>query len=439
MEQIDVIVIGAGAAGLMAAMQLSRGGKRVLLLEANNRLGGRVHTLYNAPGAEYIELGAEFIHGDLKTTIAALNEAGIGYRPSGGQMWHVHDGIIKQEHHFIEDWEEFKDKLGQLQEDIPINDFLDKYFMGQQYDALKTSVRRYAAGYDTADPDRASSLALRKEWMEDNEGAQHHVNGGYMPLINYMAAEVGKCGGTITTNAIVKEIQWREGRVTVLTAECRTYSAAKCIITIPLGILQAGNEAKCGVSFSPALPHHMAALQSMGMGNVIKILFVFKEAFWKDNDLIHCAAGKMDNMAFLFSDQRIPTWWTQHPDADSTILTGWLGGPDAEKLKGTPDEELLTIAKASLAGIFSITVQDIDNMLVTAYIANWPADPYALGAYTYATVATNAALQLLNAPVANTLYFAGEAYYTDTVMGTVDAALASGKEVAERINGERYL
>ncbi|MDR3681943.1 MAG: NAD(P)/FAD-dependent oxidoreductase [Flavipsychrobacter sp.] len=433
MNNSDIIIAGAGAAGLMAAMQLARAGKKVTVLEANNRLGGRIHTLYNVPGTDYIELGAEFIHGDLEVTLAALKEANINYRPSGGETWHAADGTIKKEDFFLPGWQLFEERLKSLEEDMSINAFLEEQFKGNEYEDLKTSVRRYAAGYDTADPNRASALALRKEWIEDDEGDQHKVNGGYMSLIQYMADEIEKHGGTILTDNTVKDVEWSEGGVTVITADHKEYGAAKCIIALPLGVLQAGYNAQCGIRFIPALPDHMAALQSMGMGSVIKILFVFKEPIWQNKDIVKNVDGNNKKMGFIFSDEQVPTWWTQSPDR-SKILTGWLGGPNAAQYKNSSDEELIVIAKRSLAAIFNITVESLEDYLLITKAANWPADPHILGAYSYATIATHDALQLLNKPVAQTLYFAGEAYFTDTVVGTVDAALASGKQVAEVIN-----
>ncbi len=433
MTRADIIVIGAGAAGLMAAMQLSKSGKKILVLEANDRIGGRIHTIYDNGLA--LEMGPEFIHGDLPISLRLLNDAGIGYRPSGGEMWRAQDGKLTHEDHFIKDWGLFEEHLRGLDEDMTINDFLDKYFGGEPFGELRTSVRQYAAGYDNADPARASAVALRKEWLEEEEGEQHKINGGYMVVINYLAGKVVEHGGSILKNTTVKEIRWQHDNVELITDIGAMYTASKCIVTIPLGVLQAGYDSKCGIRFVPELPAHTAALQSMGMGNVIKILFVFKEIFWKKDAITARAQGNMERMLFLFSDEQIPTWWTQYPDA-SPVLTGWVGGPNALALKEKDDAEITSLAMASLSGIFNLSVSEIEGMLEAVYINNCPADPYMLGSYSYATVQTKNALELLNVPVADTIYFAGEAYYTGVEMGTVEAALASGALTAEKIMNE---
>lgn len=428
----DVIIIGAGAAGLMAAMQLSRGGRKVLVLEARDRIGGRIYTLYDEQKGFPLEIGAEFIHGDLPVTLSLLQEAGIAYTASGGEMWRAQDGVLTHEYHFIKGWHLFEEQLEALEEDMSINSFLDKHFSGDSFEELRTSVRRYAEGYDNADPNRASALALRREWLEEETAEQHKVDKGYSTVIHFMADIIQKNGGNIITNATVKEIQWQEGAVTITTSYGHTYTASKCIITAPLGILQADKTAQCSIGFSPAIPNHTAALKDMGMGTVIKILLVFKERFWKNEAIVTRAKGSMEKMLFIFSEAPVPTWWTQYPD-ESPLLTGWLGGHKAEELRNSSDEEVLQIAIDSLASIFQLSGEEIKGLLLKSIVANWGADKYTLGSYTYATVETAQALELLMQPVKDTLYFAGEAFYTGSEMGTVEAALASGKSVAERI------
>ena len=86
MEKTEIIIIGAGATGLMAAYQLSRSGKKVTVIEARDRKGGRINTLKNSSFSSEVELGAEFIHGNLPLTLQVLKEAGIKYYPAGGEM-----------------------------------------------------------------------------------------------------------------------------------------------------------------------------------------------------------------------------------------------------------------------------------------------------------------------------------------------------------------
>ncbi len=95
MKDIDILIIGAGAAGLMAAYTLSNAGKKVAILEARNRAGGRIHTLENASFFKHAELGAEFVHGNLPITLRLLKKAGIRYYPAWGEMWHYSNGAFR--------------------------------------------------------------------------------------------------------------------------------------------------------------------------------------------------------------------------------------------------------------------------------------------------------------------------------------------------------
>jgi monoamine oxidase len=116
-----------------------------------------------------------------------------------------------------------------------------------------------------------------------------------------------------------------------------------------------------------------------------------------------------------------------------SLLTGWLAGPQVEKLNAVSEDKILKMAISSLSEIFKIEEDRITQYLVASHLANWNSDPFTLGAYAYAMVNTSEARKVLNEPVDKTLYFGGEALYEGAEMGTVEAALASGKNVARRI------
>jgi monoamine oxidase len=137
-------------------------------------------------------------------------------------------------------------------------------------------------------------------------------------------------------------------------------------------------------------------------------------------------------MFFMFSNEMIPSWWTQYPEPHLT-LTGWVAGPKATALSGKSDDELADLALQSLSNIFEISRQELNKELVTVKVNNWAADPFARGAYSYATPETATAIRELLKPVDNKLYFAGEALYEGEVGGTVEAALSSGRDAAKRI------
>ena len=416
-----IIIIGAGASGLMSARILAEKNHNVTVIEAQDRIGGRIHEL-NGKFSRPVEAGAEFIHGDQSLTLALLHEANGEAIKLNGKHYTLNKGELDQGDFIDDQWDELTEALKTLKTDTDMASFLDRHFRGEAYQDLRHRVQRFAEGFDTADIRRVSALALREEWSETDEDHQYHIREGYSSLMQYLAKKVKAAGGTIKLSARVHEIAWRKDYVKVTTESGSSIEGDKVIVSVPLGVLQKGT-----IRFTPDLPQHRTAFQAMGFGGVIKFLFEFDEPFWEDH-----ASRKLKNLAFLFSDADIPTWWTQLPD-QTPLLTGWFGGPrtfHAHHQTG----ELLARAITSLQYIFKLTPSEIESRIRHGHIADWTQDPYTHGAYGYTTVDTPSALALVTKPVQDTLYFAGEAMYEGPSMGTVEAALTSGKEVAEKIN-----
>ena len=433
MKKADIIVIGAGATGLMAARILVKSGKKVTVLEARNRCGGRIHTISDELFLKNTELGAEFIHGDLPVTLNLLNEAGIRYHPADTEMWHYNNGKFSTGVSYVKEWELLLKKLNLLKSDITINKFLQIEFPGEKYSDLRKSVQEFVSGYDTADPNKASAFALRVEWQSEGHGSQHRIDGGYGSLIKYLENEILNSGGCICMEKIVKEIHWQKGKVKVITNKKEVYTAAQIIIALPLGVLQLTNTEKGAVTFHPAIIEQSNAIQAMGFGAVIKILLEFSEAFWEDDTSEKLAGKSLKNMGYLFSDEIIPTWWTQVPQ-HTAVFTGWVGGPAAVEKMHYLKEELLKQSLQSLGNIFKRTINELKEKLLVFKIIDWTIEPFTRGAYAYDTIETPASRKLLKRPIMNTIYFSGEYLYEGPAMGTVEAALTSGEEAAKKIS-----
>ncbi|MDR3697073.1 NAD(P)/FAD-dependent oxidoreductase [Mucilaginibacter sp.] len=431
MNKADILIIGAGATGLMAAYKLTKAGRKVILLEARDRCGGRIHTINEKSFSKNTELGAEFIHGDLPVTLRLLKKAGIAFNPASGEMVHYKNGKFDNDEG-VEGWDLLMQKLKTIDKDISINQFLDKEFAGDEFNELKQSVRQFAAGYDSADPDKASTFALRNEWLNDDEEAQYRVNGGYGKLVDYLENEIKNASGSIIFNSIVTEVQWQPGHVAAITYIGTVYEAGQLLVALPLGVLQACKDQLGAITFIPPISEQMAAINQMGFGAIIKILLEFDEPFWIDKQTQAQAGKSLENMSFLLSDEEIPTWWTQAPEP-STVITGWLGGPPAAAKKDVPDEEILKQSLQSLCNIFKRDMEELKSKLVASRIVNWTKDPFTRGAYAYDTVNASTFREILKQPVDNTLFFAGEYLYEGAAMGTVEAALTSGEEVAKKM------
>ena len=432
MQTTDVLIIGAGAAGLMAAYRLSESGKKVIVLEARNRTGGRIHTISHESFFKHAELGAEFIHGNLPVTLNLLKEANIKYSAASGEMVRYDKGKFINHEGFIENWDLLLKKLNELEQDTDIANFLQTHFPGEEYIGLRDGVSKYVAGYDTADTNKVSAFALRNEWNNEDDNAQHRLDDGYCSMITYLANKCKENGGSVYLNSAVTQIDWKQAlvKVTIVTGE--VYTAEKVIIALPLGVLQADRNEKGAIEFHPPIKEQSQAINNLGFGAIIKFLLEFKDAFWENNDTKKLAGKSLKDMAFLISDENIPTWWTQYPK-HSTLLTGWLAGPRAKEKISNTNDEILQQALQSLSNLFKLSVDDLRAKLIASSIMNWTAEPFTRGSYSYDTVAAPEARKVLDGGVENTLFFAGEYLYEGPAMGTVEAALTSGQNVAKGI------
>lgn len=139
----DVIIIGAGAAGLSAARILSGEKKSVTIFEARDRIGGRIYTIRGEGFSFPVEAGAEFMHGELPLTKGLMEKANISYFAGEGNTWHMMDNTLSQGDFFSDDWDVLMRKLQQLDYDMTIGKFLELHFSESKYAALKDSVRKF--------------------------------------------------------------------------------------------------------------------------------------------------------------------------------------------------------------------------------------------------------------------------------------------------------
>ena len=415
----DVIIIGAGAAGLTAARELSNAGKKVVVLEARDRIGGRIYPLSESEWGYEAQGGAEFVHGEAPLTKELLKEV-CGTLTHATEWWNVLDGEPIQGRRKLIHEPLVKPRLLELKEDIPVAEFLRRYFPGEEYAKLREYISRRIAGYWAGDPEQASAFALRDEMLDEEASTQHNIREGYGPLIRHLQSEAEKSGVQFLFHKEIVAINHSGLGVIVSCKDESNYSANKVLITVPLGVF--GH-----IKYIPAIPEKLAAAKKIGFGSVIKILLRFKTKWWAG-----AREQNFERMFFMFSNEAIPTWWTQYPEPHTT-LTGWLAGPKAEVLKDKSERELIDLALTSLSNIFKISVDELKKELPIAKAINWGVDPYSQGAYSYSTPESDAAIEELMRPVDNKLFFAGEAISHGDINGTVEAALVSGKSAAEKI------
>jgi phytoene dehydrogenase-like protein len=206
------LVIGAGAAGLMVARELARAGKRVTILEARDRCGGRIYPLPDQEFGYPAEGGPEFVHGAAPVTRAVMREAGLSLLPRAGTLWSTRTGELSPDEPSSPDWDRFYEALEAVTIDLPIAEFLETHFAGPEYDRLRRAVTRTVEGYDAADPRRASTLALRDEWMARDDGEHGRIAEGHGALIAYLDAECRSHGGSIHLGSAVSASDREDAR-----------------------------------------------------------------------------------------------------------------------------------------------------------------------------------------------------------------------------------
>jgi monoamine oxidase len=419
-----VLIAGAGAAGLMAASRLARAGKQVTVLEARDRCGGRILTLPEEEFGYPAEGGPEFIHGAAPVTLEVIREAGLTLLPRGGSRWSKRTGKLSPDDVPVPHMGRFYEALEQVGDDLPIAKFLEMHFADPRYEPMRRSVTRTVEGYDAADPWRFSTLALREEWMARDGGNHGRLAQGYGALIDYLADDCRAHDGALHLGAEVVAVDDNGAGVAVRCRDGAVFAADAVVLAVPHPILPE-------IALPPAARERAALAEDIGMGNVVKTLLRFATRWWADYHSPELGNRNLADLSFLISEAAVPTWWTQHP-ATHPVLTGWYAGPKADRVAGLSETELVDMGLNSLAEIFALPVERLRRGLVAARSVNWGIDPFARGAYSYATTKTRAAQAALREPV-GAIFFSGEALNTGPDIGTVEAALTMGRNTASAI------
>jgi monoamine oxidase len=434
----DVVVIGAGVAGLHASALLAGRGLRVILLEARQRVGGRLFTVHE-PGWPPFEAGAEFVHGKPPLLDRLLRQARLS--PIELHARHVlrtRQGLQRADRLFA--------RSGELLEHLP------HAGRDRSFDRLRTEpwwrrlagpdvqrmTRAFVEGFNAAPAGDISVVALAEqaEASAEVEGDRlFHVRGGYGGLVESLLARAARAGVTVRTGAGVRRIVWRTGQVEVhargaLDRRLPVVTARAALITLPLGVLQARPPAPGAVRFAPELPAaKRQAIRRTRVGAVVRVILRFASP-----DGGHWSAPGVPDFNFLHLDAApFPTLWRTTDAGRPPVVTAWAGGPPALALHDQPDEARVRAAVTSLARGLGVPPAALLDDLAGWRIFDWQSDPFARGAYSFAPPGGPHLPGQLRASVEETLYFAGEATHEGGHGGTVHGALETAAQAAREL------
>ena len=419
-----VLVIGAGMAGAKAAHDLREAGFSVLVLEARERIGGRIWT-DRSLGAP-LDLGAAWIHGAHGNPLTALaRENGV---PLHAWSYDSIDYFVGETGRLMDFYSAAADmesvlaraasRLGPQAQDASLRDALDQARAQGAFDGVGEAdfglARQIMVEQSFAAPVEALSL---RGWMagEAYGGPDYLFPQGYEALVAALLD-----GAEIRAGEPVSRIEYGPAGVAALTDGNR-HEADFLVMTASLGVLQSG-----AITFDPPLPAaQRAAVQGLGMGVLNKLALRFPERFWTENRLMALRASD--------AEARWPSWFNLTGMTGEPLLVGLNGGSVGRGLEALDDDAILDEAMAALRGMYGAAVPDPTGHAIT----RWGEDRFALGSYSHVppgvpVSARNAFDQMLD----GTLAIAGEAWSADhpsTVHGAYLSGLAAARRIRERV------
>ncbi|KHD89119.1 MAG: hypothetical protein OM95_04635 [Bdellovibrio sp. ArHS] len=424
-KKYDVIIVGAGAAGLTCARQLLRAGKKVCLVEARERVGGRI---YSQPHhIEPIELGAEFLHGTPQLLLQLIEEQNGTFVTAPEEHLFLQGRSLIPLKNFEKEFAKISKRLNRNPKtDRSVADFLKT--LKDTPTEYRQSFVAYVEGFQGADLELIGekSLALAESQDEGTIGE----DGAFRPLQRYAGFFENMLGPhlhkILHLQHVAKRIEWSKQGVVVSTISKGrrkiAFHGKHVVLTVPLAVLQ-NNQPTSRIEFVPPLVEVGNTLNGLHMGHVQRIVFEFKDRFWEtlsQGPVVFMRAGP---------EYYFPTWWTKKP-IHNTILVAWQGGPKAWEMATWSEKDRVHQALTTLSALTGKSRSFLLDHLKNYYTYNWSRDPFSLGAYSYTGVERTKSRRRITMPIQGRIWLAGEAFAKHSAQGTVHGAMQTGQRVA---------
>ncbi len=433
---VDVIILGAGVAGLACAARLVAQGLTVAVFEARDRVGGRACTVRTPDASWPVELGAEFVHGRPDALLRLARAGGLTLVRADGDEWQVEGERWRRLH-------DFASVIAPIMEALPDERTPDRSFAAVLADREFVRAGRlarelataYVEGFNASDAREVSAHWLRRQEEGGGDAENFRLVEGYGRIVELLARQAS--GARVQLGAAATLVRWSDDGVAVTVSHggvADTHHARRLVWTLPIGVWGAPEDAVGAVRIEPPLPDaKQESVRRTASGHAQRIVLRFREPFWRTGVARQRAGADLGGLAFLHTtNERYNVFWTSYP-VESPLLTAWAGGPPAAAMSGLPHDARLGLALDALASATGEPRSHLEQWLERADSHDWSDDPFARGAYAYPRVGGALAARGLAAPVGRTLFFAGEATHTGTACGTVHGAIETGYRAADEV------
>lgn len=423
-QNIDVIVVGAGIAGISAAAELQKQGKSVLVLEARDRLGGRTWSVRHK--SVLLEMGASWLHGLENNPLAQfarnkglklLAPTDWDHNVSYDEAGDVIEDIAEVRERWLGVIDQYAERYQSAEPDASLQMLMDDAQKTGDLSFVSDQLHRAFINSVYEQEWAADSAALSVQALDDGEeylGEDAMLRQGFVEILSILAKDLA-----IELNQAVTSIDYSslgDNSKVVVTSRLKKWTADKVLITVPLGVLQAGN-----IKFTPELPvKKQQAMTHIGMGVLNKVWLEFPEVFW----------GDVSSINFVSEDKgRFSEWLSLAQDFGKPYLLAFNAAEFGQKLEAFSDAEIIEDAMLVLRSAYGDDVPEPTSYL----ISRWHSDPYSRGSYSFLRQGGRPEhREDLADTVADKLFFAGEATST-RFPATVHGAYMSGLREAKKI------